>query len=95
MTCEPLTPKEVQVAILVWEGLTNHEIGKIVGTTEQLIKNHCAARSTDSASGAGWNWPGTSPARAERTGPLQLLPAKSPATFSEPTKRLGFEIAGC
>jgi DNA-binding NarL/FixJ family response regulator len=38
--CERLTPKEIQIAILVWEGLTNREIGKIVGTTEQVIKNH-------------------------------------------------------
>jgi DNA-binding NarL/FixJ family response regulator len=37
---EHLTVKEIQIAILVWEGLTNREIGKIVGTTEQVIKNH-------------------------------------------------------
>ncbi len=37
---ECLTPKEVQIAILVWEGLTNREIGKLVGTSEQVIKNH-------------------------------------------------------
>ena len=37
---ERLTPKEIQIAILVWEGLTNREISKIVGTTEQVIKNH-------------------------------------------------------
>jgi len=37
---ERLTPKEIQIAILVWEGLTNREIGKIIGTTEQVIKNH-------------------------------------------------------
>ena len=36
---EHLTVKEIQIAILVWEGLTNREIGKIVGTTEQVIKN--------------------------------------------------------
>ena len=35
-----LTPKEAQVATLVWEGLTNREIGKLLGTTEQVIKNH-------------------------------------------------------
>lgn len=35
-----LTAKEVQVAILVWQGLTNREIGKIMGTSEQVIKNH-------------------------------------------------------
>lgn len=40
MPRERLTPKEVQVATLVWEGLTNREIGKILGTTEQVIKNH-------------------------------------------------------
>lgn len=37
---EGLTPKEIQIAILVWEGLTNREIGRLVGTTEQVIKNH-------------------------------------------------------
>ncbi len=37
---ERLTAKEIQVASLVWEGLTNREIAKIVGTTEQVIKNH-------------------------------------------------------
>ena len=37
---ERLTSKETQVATLVWEGLTNREIGKLLGTTEQVIKNH-------------------------------------------------------
>jgi len=37
---ERLTPKETQIATLVWQGLTNREIGKILGTTEQVIKNH-------------------------------------------------------
>jgi DNA-binding NarL/FixJ family response regulator len=37
---EHLTPKEIQVATLVWEGLTNREIGKLIGTTEQVVKNH-------------------------------------------------------
>jgi DNA-binding CsgD family transcriptional regulator len=37
---ERLTPKEIQIAILVWQGLTNREIGKIVGISEQVIKNH-------------------------------------------------------
>jgi DNA-binding CsgD family transcriptional regulator len=69
MPRERLTPREVQVAILVWEGLTNREIGKIVGTTEQVIKNHL--RSTFDklgvwsrlelamyvASHGGKNWP--------------------------------------
>lgn len=37
---ERLTAKEIQIAILVWEGLTNREISRIVGTSEQVIKNH-------------------------------------------------------
>jgi DNA-binding NarL/FixJ family response regulator len=40
MPRERLTEKEIQVADLVWQGLTNREIGKIIGTTEQVIKNH-------------------------------------------------------
>jgi len=38
--CEHLTPKEIQVAMLVWQGLTNREISRIMGTSEQVIKNH-------------------------------------------------------
>jgi DNA-binding NarL/FixJ family response regulator len=37
---ECLTAKEIQIALLVWQGLTNREIGKLIGTTEQVIKNH-------------------------------------------------------
>jgi DNA-binding NarL/FixJ family response regulator len=40
MPRERLTAKEAQVASLVWQGLTNREIGRIMGTTEQVIKNH-------------------------------------------------------
>lgn len=35
-----LTRREIQVATLVWQGLTNREIGNLMGTTEQVIKNH-------------------------------------------------------
>ena len=38
--CEGLSPIENQISILVWEGLTNREIGQIVGTSEQVVKNH-------------------------------------------------------
>jgi DNA-binding NarL/FixJ family response regulator len=38
--CEGLTRMESQISILVWKGLTNREIGKIIGTSEQVIKNH-------------------------------------------------------
>jgi DNA-binding NarL/FixJ family response regulator len=37
---ERLTQKEMQVAALVWEGQTNREIAKAVGTTEQVVKNY-------------------------------------------------------
>jgi len=37
---ERLTEKEIKIATYVWEGLTNREIGRIIGTTEQVIKNH-------------------------------------------------------
>ena len=38
--CDRLTAKEIQVAMLVWEGQTNREIGNVSGTTEQVIKNY-------------------------------------------------------
>jgi DNA-binding CsgD family transcriptional regulator len=38
--CDRLTAKEIQVAMLVWEGQTNREIAHVVGTTEQVIKNY-------------------------------------------------------
>ena len=38
--CDRLTAKEIQVATLVWAGQTNREIGKVIGTTEQVIKNY-------------------------------------------------------
>jgi DNA-binding NarL/FixJ family response regulator len=37
---ERLTVKEMQVAVLVWEGQTNREIAKAIGTTEQVVKNY-------------------------------------------------------
>jgi DNA-binding NarL/FixJ family response regulator len=38
--CECLTPKETQVATLVWQGLTNRQIAKLIGTSEQVVKNY-------------------------------------------------------
>lgn len=38
--CECLTAKEMQVASLVWEGLTNRQIAAIIGTSEQVVKNY-------------------------------------------------------
>jgi DNA-binding NarL/FixJ family response regulator len=35
-----LSSKEIQVAILVWEGLTNRDIAERLGTSEQVVKNY-------------------------------------------------------
>ena len=35
-----LTGKEIRVATLVWQGLTNREIADLIGTTEQVVKNY-------------------------------------------------------
>ena len=37
---ERMTEREVEVATLVWGGLTNREIAQIVGTSEQVVKNY-------------------------------------------------------
>ena len=37
---DQLTQKEIQVATLVWEGLTNRDIAKVIGTSEQVVKNY-------------------------------------------------------
>jgi DNA-binding CsgD family transcriptional regulator len=35
-----LTFKEVEVATLVWQGLTNKDIAGVLGTSEQVVKNY-------------------------------------------------------
>lgn len=35
-----LTSKEIQVATLVWQGLTNRDIAGILNTSEQVVKNY-------------------------------------------------------
>jgi DNA-binding NarL/FixJ family response regulator len=52
--CAGLNPTEGRISILVWEGWTNREIGRIVGTSEQMIKNHLS-RPFDKP-GVDWNW---------------------------------------
>ena len=37
---QQLTLKEVQVSLLVWEGLTNRDIAQRLETTEQVVKNY-------------------------------------------------------
>jgi DNA-binding CsgD family transcriptional regulator len=31
-------PREIQVAVVVWEGLTNREIDRFIGTSEEMMK---------------------------------------------------------
>jgi DNA-binding NarL/FixJ family response regulator len=47
-----LTPKEGQVATLVWQGMTNREIAKLIGTTEQVVKNYLRTTFDKLGSGA-------------------------------------------
>ena len=35
-----LTAKEIQVATLVWQGLTNKDIAGVLSTSEQVVKNY-------------------------------------------------------
>ena len=35
-----LTSKEIQVATLVWQGLTNKDIARVLMTSEQVVKNY-------------------------------------------------------
>ena len=35
-----LTAKEVQVATLVWQGLTNRDVAVVLRTSEQVVKNY-------------------------------------------------------
>src|ERR1700704_105757 len=35
-----LTTKEIQVATLVWQGLTNRDIAGVLNTSEQVVKNY-------------------------------------------------------
>jgi len=35
-----LTPKEIEVATLVWQGLTNKDIAGLLTTSEQVVKNY-------------------------------------------------------
>ena len=35
-----LNPREIQVATLVWQGLTNKDIAAVLVTSEQVVKNY-------------------------------------------------------
>lgn len=37
---EQLSFTEIKIATMVWQGQTNPEIARTVGTSEQVIKNH-------------------------------------------------------
>ena len=94
--CEGLTAKEVRIAIMVWQGLTNREISKLVGTSEQVIKNHL--RSTFDklgvwsrlelamyvASHGGSKWPPNS----EASGPTSQRPNVEGHSSAIPVQQL-------
>lgn len=50
-----LTAKEIQVAALVWQGLTNKDIAAVLRTSEPVVRTICAQRSTNWECGRGWN----------------------------------------
>ncbi|MFZ1918953.1 MAG: LuxR C-terminal-related transcriptional regulator [Terriglobales bacterium] len=35
-----LSAKEIQVATLVWQGLTNKDVASVLNTSEQVVKNY-------------------------------------------------------
>ena len=51
---EQLSPKEIEVATMVWEGKTNPEIASMVRCTEQVIKNQLRSISISSTDLSSW-----------------------------------------
>lgn len=94
-----LTAKEIQVATLVWQGLTNKDIAKVLGTSEQVVKNYLRttfdklglwtrlelALYVASHGGANWHLQlGLSPLQDARSGNIEAgLPL--PETAAAPT----------
>jgi DNA-binding CsgD family transcriptional regulator len=100
--CDRLTAKEIQVAILVWEGQTNREIANVVGTTEQVIKNYLRntfdklgvwsrlelALYVAAHGGAHWRTPAAlPPSIAELPQPPQLIGQLAPAHIDKDNQR--------
>ena len=85
--CDRLTAKEVQVATLVWEGLTNREIARAIGTTEQVVKNYL--RNTFDKLGV-WSrlelalYVASHGGAAWRTGPMWQDPSRAQTAASLP-----------
>lgn len=84
-------PRKIQVAVLVWEGLTNRQIGPDYWRQRASHQEPFAQHfSTNWASGGAWNWPCTSPAMAAKAGmptparvpPGSLLPLLQARGFS-------------
>ena len=83
---DQLTAKEIQVSTLVRQGLTNREIAKIIGTTEQVVKNYLR---TSSGFGAGSSWPCMWPVTAGRTGRSRRRMKLSPRLFQRSAQKVG------
>jgi len=69
---DQLTAKEIQVSTLVWQGLTNREIAKIIGTTEQVVKNYLRTAFDKLGVWSRLELACTSPATGGPTGPPSL-----------------------
>jgi FixJ family two-component response regulator len=67
---EHLTEKEIQIAEQVWQGLTNREIGRLMGPPSRSSRIICAAHSTSWEYGLAWNWQCMWPATGEEIGPV-------------------------
>ena len=73
---EGLTPKEIQITILVWEGMTNREMVALSARVSKSSRTIYAASSTNLASGAVWNSPCMWPLMAVKPG---LMPSTKAA----------------
>jgi len=60
-TRDRLTAREIQVATLVWQGLANKDIARVLLTSEQVVKNYLRTASTNFGVGPAWNWLSTWP----------------------------------
>ena len=71
-----LTAREVQVAIMEWEGLTNRDIAQRLARTEQVVKNYL--RTTFDKLG-GWSRLELALYVASHGGSKWMEPAAAPA----------------
>ena len=76
--CERFTEKKIRVASRVWQGLTNPEISKLMGTTEAVIK-HQLQSTFDKLGVWSWRWMGPPNPRISRSNGGQPVRTDFPA----------------